>query len=242
MFPAADGKSILVEVDAQLVQRTLDGASTGGPWPIPEGYNLTSPARATAAGVLVETTANAFIRQLAEWQPATGAVRALGPYNDLIDAYTSPSGSSTVVARTDCDDDFPCWLLLTDTATGHVTRVDSPIPGNGFYGGGAFSPDGSQLAVFVATNTGTTNPAAKLAVVDVATGQLRLIDGSETPVGEPYGYASWSPSGGWVFFGGLSGDLHVLRRGRSEAQALRLAGSYSLVALDRSTGEPAPAS
>ena len=41
-----------------------------------------------------------------------------------------------------------CMLNLTDTASGAVTTVRSPSAG-GFAVGGAFSPDGSRLAVFV---------------------------------------------------------------------------------------------
>jgi hypothetical protein len=232
VFPAADGQSIFVVADNQLEQRTVEGASVAGPWPIPSGYNLTFPPRATATGVLVEATANAFIRQLAEWRPSTGEIQPIGTHNRLVDTYIAPDGTTTI-ARTDCTANFPCWLLLTDTSTGQTTRVDSPVPGNGFYGGGAFSPDGSQLAVFIATNRGSVNPAARLGIVDVDSGRLRMIDESDVPVGESYGYASWSPSGDWLFFDALSQNVRALRRGSDEARELHLAGAYSLIAIDR---------
>jgi hypothetical protein len=69
-----------------------------------------------------------------------------------------------------------------------------------------------------------------------------LIDESDVPVGENYGYASWSPSGDWLFFDALSGNVRVLRRDSDEARELHLAGAYSLVAIDRqpkSTGTSA---
>ncbi|HET6951166.1 MAG TPA: PASTA domain-containing protein [Acidimicrobiales bacterium] len=237
VFPAADGRSILVSVDDQLEQQSTDGTVLAGPWAIPSGYDLTVPRRATATGVLVEATANAFIRSLAEWDPATGDVQPLGTHNQLIDTHTDSAGAATMIARTDCDRDFPCWILLTDTSTGQTTRIDSPVPGNGFYGGGAFSPDGRDLAVFVATNQGTTDPAARLGIIDTRTGQARLIEDSDVPIGEPYGYASWSPSGDWLFFDGLSDNVRTLERGADQARPLNLAGSDSLVALDRS-GRP----
>jgi hypothetical protein len=147
-----------------------------------------------------------------------------------------------ITGSASCTTNPPCWLLLTDTGTRRTTRVDSPLPGAGFYGGGAFSPDGSQLAVFIATNQGSVNPAARLGIVDVDSGQLRVIDESDVPVGENYGYASWSPSGDWLFFDALSGNVRVLRRDSDEARELHLAGAYSLVAIDRqpkSTGTSA---
>ena len=238
VFAAADGQSIFVVADSQLEQRTVQGAIIAGPWPIPGGYNLTFPPRATSTGVLVEETANAFIRQLAEWHPSTGEIQPIGSHNRLIDTYIAPDGTTTI-ARTDCTTNFPCWLLLTDTSTGQTSRVDSPVPGNGFYGGGAFSPDGSQLAVFIATNRGSVNPAARLGIVDVASGDLRVIDKSDVPVGESYGYASWSPSGSWLFFDGLSNNVRALRRDSDEARELHLTGAYSLIAIDRQPTSPA---
>jgi len=238
VFPAADGQSVLVALANQLEHRSLEGALIAGPWPIPSGYSLTFPPRATANGVLIEGSANSFTRPISEWVPTTGEVRSIGTYNRLLDTFIEPTNGRTVIARTDCGGSFPCWLLLTDSATGQTTRVDSPLPGNGFYGGGAFSPDGSQLAVFIATaqgisNQGTSSPAARLGIIDTRSGQLRLIEDSDIPVGETYGYASWDPSGGWLFFDGLSGQLRVLPRGGDRARPLDLAGSYSLVALDR---------
>lgn len=232
VFPTSDGDGLMVAGAGKVERRSVTGETTAGPWSVPPGYELTFPPRATATGVLVQS-GGAFVRTLAEWAPATGAIRSLRTYNQLIDVFTAPGATSSTVAATDCDGGFPCWLDLTDTGTGRTTRLDSPVAGNGFYGGGAFSPDGAQLAVFVATNTGTSNPAADLGLVEVPTHRLRLVGESHSRIGEPYGYASWAPSGQWLFFDGLTGDLRVLRRGTRSARALHLAGSYSLVALNR---------
>jgi hypothetical protein len=87
--------------------------------------------------------------------------------------------------------------------------------------------------VFIATNKGSVNPAARLGIVDVGSGQLRVIDESDMPVGESYGYASWSPSGHWLFFDALSENVRALRRGSDDARELHLSGAYSLIAIDR---------
>ena len=224
VFPGTDG-TFYVASGRTIEERGLDGATVGGPWTIPDGYELAGPAHRTGAGVLIQPRSfPAFIRPLFEWRPTTDEVTSVGDFNQLIDTHGS------LVAGTDCELDFPCWLIMHDLTTGDERRIDSPLPGNGFYGGGAFSPDGSRLAVFVATNEGSVNPAARLAIVDVATGAIDFVDNGDVAVGEPYGYASWSPSGAWVFFG--PGELRAAPASGGPAQSLGLAGAYSLVALD----------
>ena len=60
-------------------------------------------------------------------------------------------------------------LDIADTGTGRNLTVHSPLP-YGFDIGGAFSPEGSRLAVFVKTNSGAVNPAMQLAIVDTRDG------------------------------------------------------------------------
>lgn len=75
-------------------------------------------------------------------------------------------------ARLDCSE-FPRPLLLTDTATGMTTQIEAPSGANGFFAGGAFSPDRVSLAAFVATShPAIVNPADELAIVDINAGTL----------------------------------------------------------------------
>ena len=247
VFPTSDGRSLLVVLGRQVEQRTVRGKLSGGPWQIPTGYLLTSPERATAAGILVERITVSFPLPLSEWNPVTGALRQLGSDERVIDTYTAPGSPTSTIAATDCaTSSSPCWLNLIDSATGKTVRIASPIPGdpvrreNGFDGGGAFSPDGSQLAVFV-REAAVLGPQAKLGIVDLRRHELRLIDGSDVGLGELFGYASWSPSGQSLFFGGLSETANrtkprvmVLQKGSTHAYALSVAGDYSLVAVQES--------
>jgi hypothetical protein len=96
-------------------------------------------------------------------------------------------------------------LNLTDLATGTTKRIRSPL-GYGFDNGGAFSPDGRQLAVFAKTNPGFSDPETRLALIDVATGSLRLVPGATLAIGEAVAWAQWLPRSGQVIVGGLQAD------------------------------------
>jgi hypothetical protein len=86
--------------------------------------------------------------------------------------------------------------------------VRSPLP-YGFDIGGAFSPDGSNLAVFVKTNSGVVNPAMQLALVNTSTGSLRLIPGVRGEIGESVGWARWLPGGTSVLAGTFSSEYRT---------------------------------
>jgi hypothetical protein len=73
----------------------------------------------------------------------------------------------------------------------------------------------------------------ELVIVDVASGGATNISRSEDEFGEPYGFATWSSNGQWLFFGGLRQTL-AHRLGTSDAVALKLPAEYSVVAVDES--------
>jgi hypothetical protein len=147
----------------------------------------------------------------------------------VIDVHADPGTGSDVLAWTDCPTgSFPCSLVL---AAGGVERrtIDPPVDGNGFYAGGAFSPDGTTLAVTLSTSPGTVDPTAALALVDVQSGRVEVVDGSQFGVGEPYGYAAWSPDGTTVFFTGDAG-VRSYRPADRQLTDLPLPGTYYSVA------------
>ena len=206
---------------------TSTGADRGGPWPIPEGYWLTSPARATARGVILESPPNSFEKTFTVWDPATGAMGPLGRGTRVIDTHVADG--STVVSRTidDCSQDA-CLLAVTDTASGRTREIQPPGDDLGYLGGGGFSPDGTKLAAFSVSNIDTRS--MRLVMIDVATGAATPIAKSNARFGEGYGFATWSADGRWVFFGGLD-EFRAHRVGAKDAVKLSLGATYSAVAV-----------
>ena len=123
----------------------------------------------------------------------------------MVDATVYPQGLP-IVAWLDSDCDLlstGCGLVITDLDTMESRTVARPE--HGFIGGGAFSDDGTRLAVFVAGQENMpVDPSAELAVIDVDTLDLRVLPGTNLPVGEPYGSAAWTLDGSSVIFHGLS--------------------------------------
>ena len=90
-------------------------------------------------------------------------------------------------------------FVLTDTRSGDTTRIPPP---NGYrwIGGdvGAFSPDGSQLALPVVPVGKRPDSASTLAVIDIEARDALVIPGAET---DPlYRAMTWSSEGDRLFF------------------------------------------
>jgi len=226
----------------------LTGKDLGGPWRIPHGYSISSPPRATTEGIVVDpispSPSPTASPTLAIWNPRTGSIgHVLDLGVRLIDTTTA-DGHTTVAwlreLRGHCF--YPgedCQLVLTDLTTG-LDRVIAPPGGLGFIGGGAFSPDGKTLAAFTLVHSKLTNDTMQLALIDVGTGRVSPVSKSTGQFGEPYGFATWSPSGQSVFFGGVGQirtsfqDLRIgaYQIGASSATALAFPGNYSAVAVN----------
>jgi hypothetical protein len=217
VFASADGRTLyIVQLDLecpatarscplgaeQLAALPLDRRGPERVTDVPKGWyvnagdGLGNPL-AVAGGVLVQSEraqVSSVAPELGLWVPGRRGVRILGRDWGLVDAVTRPEARSSLLAWLpgSCESTASCPLLLTDTATGRTRAVRSPLP-FGFDVGGAFSPDGRQLAVFVQTNPGDVNPAMELALVDVATGTIRLVPGVQGRHGESVAWARWLP-------------------------------------------------
>jgi hypothetical protein len=203
----------------ELVQISLGPGGTRRVLPVPTGWyvnagNGYANPISVAGGILVQSAraqVSSTPPELGIWNPTTGHIRPLGRDWGLIDAYTAPGGRSSLLAWLPgaCEDEQGCaGLRITDTETGRAVTVPSPLP-YGFDIGGAFSPDGSRLAVFVKTNSGDVNPSMQLAIVDATTGSLRLIPGVEGEIGESVGWARWLPGGTSVLAGTFSSEYRT---------------------------------
>jgi hypothetical protein len=210
-----------------------DGTRLGGPWTVPSGHVLSTPNRAVAGGVLVETRENSNNHTLSVWNPDTGEVTPIGPARWVVDTFTSDDGENTLLAyiAAGCET-AGCAVMIAELPNGDTTRVEAPAGSSSYFGGGAFSPDGTELAVFAShPPPENVDPGVDLVIVDVEAGSAARIDDSTVTVGEPYGFATWSPDGRWLFFGGLSDDLRAHFRGSADAVVLGLPSEYTTVAV-----------
>jgi hypothetical protein len=218
VFNAVGSTDVYVE-SGDLARYRLDGRLVER-FRFPDGWYLAdaelagdpSPALADG-GILVQSqttisaeTAGAKPSRLAVWTPATGSIRPLGDVWKVVATYTDIRSATSLVAwlPATCLTSDTCLLQLTDVGTGATDKIRSPL-GFGFDFGGAFSPNGRQLAVFAESNSGDYNPETRLALIDVARLSLRLVPGATIKIGDSLAWANWLPGSRQLFVGGLSG-------------------------------------
>jgi len=91
-------------------------------------------------------------------------------------------------------------LQAADLASGERLTIEPPAGATGFEAlRGAFSPDGSALAVAVRLGDGE-DAGRQLALIDVGSGRVTLVQGAIVPT--PYVFIDWAPSGETVFITG----------------------------------------
>ncbi len=247
-----DGRDLLVALDAiHLVKLSPTGARLSPVWTVPSGYTLNTyasqhPLAAVAGGIAVESTqpsptSGAYV--LAIWYPTRGTIRVLGRDAFVIGSYTRPGANHSLLAWIDgsgagADANR---LAMTDTATMTTRLISSPLSGvfasaiqkygssvgefgTNFLGGGAFSPEGQQLAAFVSAFRPHDWPNAQLVLVNANTGSVKLIANTVIQIGEPAGWATWSPTGSDLFGGsyreGPVIQAFALRTGQTQATPL----------------------
>jgi hypothetical protein len=220
VFLSADGRELLMSQTATVVtERPLAGG--GGPrnltlprgWYLPGGDGLASlvggEGLATANGIIVESQEGpgSDAPVLAVWNPRNGRIEVIGRDRAVIGAYTPPRARYSLLAwlPAACPSHGDCPVKITNTATLAVRTVASPLP-DGFAAGGAFSPDGTRLAVFVKTAAGR---AARPAVIDMGTGAVRMPAGHRLPLGLDVGWARWLPDGTHVLVGTGTGGYEL---------------------------------
>ncbi len=180
-------------------------------WYVNSGNGFANPI-SVPGGIFVQSNlaqVSSAPLHLALWNPVTGHIVPIGDDWGLIDSHTYPDGTTLLAwLPGTCELQQNCGLDITNLRTGKTLSIPSPLP-YGFDIGGAFSPDGSQLAVFVRTNDGQINPAMQFALVDTKTGTLRVIPGVQGQIGDSVGWAHWLPSGSQVLAGTFSGDYRT---------------------------------
>ncbi len=86
--------------------------------------------------------------------------------------------------------------------------------------GGAFSPGGSRLAVFLNADAGQ---AAHLALVDLATGTIRVAQGTRLSLGIDIAWARWLPDGAHLIMGAAAGVNYLVESATLAAEPLAVA-------------------
>lgn len=188
---------------------------------LPAGWTANAYlARPVAGGLLLAhagtSTHSGTPLTLGVWRPGR-KVRPLGASDDLaLDVYTAPTGRYSLVAWVPRCAKHPrafgsgCPLAITNTATGKTVTVPSPRS----YGftGGAFSPDGTELATFVNTDNPADpfrTPYSELALINTTTGALRLDPKADMVTTEDAAWAQWLPGGRQLLTGAISATYLV---------------------------------
>jgi hypothetical protein len=219
VFLSADGRYLLMSQEATTLTQTPVTGGTPRQLTLPRGWYLpggdglpdvvTGEGLATANGIIVQSAENPGWRAqaLGLWDPRSGKVEVIGRDLAVIGAYTPPAARYSLLAWLPAACPFPdnCLLAITNTATGSTRTVRSPLPG-GFAEGGTFSPNGMQLAVFPQTASRYMTPgSARLAIVNLATGALRISRGPRLALGMDFAWARWLPGGTHLIVGAGTG-------------------------------------
>jgi len=244
-----DGRDLLDS--SHLVTLSPTGARLSSEWTVPSGYTLNTyasqhPLAAVAGGIAIESahpSPTSGTYGLAIWYPSRGTIRVLGHDAFVIGSYTRPGSNHSLLAWIDGSGAGADVnrLAITDTATMTTRLVSSPLGGvfssavsqygsdvaefgSNFLGGGAFSPDGRQLAAFVSAFRPHDWPNVQLVLVNPNTGSVQLIANTLIQIGEPAGWATWSPTGSDLFGGsyreGSVIQAFALKTGETQATPL----------------------
>jgi hypothetical protein len=207
VFTSADGRRLYI---ARNTSTLLDLPADGSGRPVvrrsPAGWYMPSispgwAATVAAGGIIVSSSDNQdYVPPTATvglWNPVTGQVRILGVGIGVFGVYTPPGARYSLVvwaplSRAVAQDDS---LRITNTSTRATVVVRSPLH-YGFVAAGApaFSPGGTQMAVFVRTaRLGSSDEMSRLAIVNTSTGLARLVPRADLDTTEDAFWAMWLP-------------------------------------------------
>ncbi len=217
VFASANGRHIyIVQTPTRLIELPAAGIGRPRQLTLPAGWHMSGGLGnwPVAGGIIVYSSPAGQRRDpatLAVWTPETGQVKIIGRDLDITDTYTPRDASYSLLAWTSNG-----VLGITNTSTLASLTVRSPRRYGFTYGGlfsrGAFSPDGTRLAVFVNTTNPQdpyTTPYSVLGIVNTRTGALRLVHATRLVTTEDVGWARWLPAGNRLIAGAEAGSYAV---------------------------------
>ena len=223
VFTSADARHLYIARNSRtLLEMQADGSGRAVTLRTPAGWYMSLlgagwAPEVAAGGVIVSSSDNQdYVPPTASvglWNPATEQVKRLGVGIGIFGVYTPPGARYSLVvwapaSRGIAEDDS---LRVTNTSTGVTVAVRSPLH-YGFVAAGApaFSPSGTQLAVFVRTaSLGSSNGMSQLAIVNTGTGAVRLVRGTVLYTTEDAFWAMWLPGSERILAGAI-GSAYVV--------------------------------
>jgi hypothetical protein len=203
VFASADGRSLfLPQMDSShLIEIPVSGAGMGTLLALPTGWFLPGGyGQSVGDDIVVLSTSSSVTAgpsSIGLWRPGSRTVRRLGvvetgPSPWVVGAFTAAGANHGVLAWIpfSCAGKPSCPIELTDTQA-RSTRSVRPPSGRAFVNGGAFSPDGRELAVFVTGAGRSGNTEAQLGILNVASGRTRIVPGVRFPLGIDLAWARW---------------------------------------------------
>jgi hypothetical protein len=222
VFTSADGRHLyIVQTGIRLIELAADGIGAPRRLALPAGWHMSGLLGnwSVAGGIVVYSSDADPSRHpvtLAVWNPAARSVHIIGRDLDVIDAYTPPGARYSLLAWTPAGCRLACPVGITNTSTLASLTVRSPNRYGFTYGGlftsGAFSPDGTRLAVFLNTTNPqdpSHGPVSELAIVNTKTGALRPVRAARLGTYEDAGWARWLPGGHRLIAGAEAGSYAI---------------------------------
>jgi hypothetical protein len=203
VFASAGGSNIYIaQSGRRLLQLPADGPGPARPLVTPPGWQVVPLPWAVAGGIVLSSDGPR--PAIGVWPPGGGRVRVIG-HGHVMTAWTSPAGHGSLIAWQPAACPLRCPVEITSIPAGRTLTVRSPLP-YGFLGQGgdmAFSPDGTELAALTSASPPDPDTTGRFvpALVNTATGAVRLVRHALLANGEFVGWLVWLPGAGRLLAG-----------------------------------------
>ena len=203
VFASTGGRNIYIaQSGRRLLELPADGSGPGRALVTPPGWQAVPLPWAVAGGIVVGSDGQH--PAIGVWPPGAGWVRVIG-HGYVMTAWTSPSGRGSLIAWQPTACLQRCPVEITSLPAGRTLTVRSPLP-YGFLGQGgdmAFSPDGTELAALTSASPPNPDITGRFvpALVNTATGAVRVVRHAILANGEFAGWLVWLPAVGRLLAG-----------------------------------------